>query len=94
MEIKHNNYFEGKVQSLGFTTTQGQDATIGVVAPGKYDFGIAKRQETITAIKGSFKINGCEVNAIITIMRIHVIHPGEQIIFETSKIAAYICVYD
>lgn len=36
--IKHNQYFEGKVQSLA---VDGHDkpATVGVMAAGEYEFG-------------------------------------------------------
>lgn len=36
--MKHNSYFEGRVQSLAISTTEGP-ATVGVIEPGKYSFG-------------------------------------------------------
>jgi len=33
-----NEYFEGKVKSIGFQTEEGP-ATVGVMAPGEYTFG-------------------------------------------------------
>lgn len=33
-----NTYFDGKVKSLAFETPEGR-ATIGVMAPGEYEFG-------------------------------------------------------
>ena len=36
--MKHNSYFEGKVQSLAVGTTDGP-ATVGVIEPGQYSFG-------------------------------------------------------
>lgn len=36
--VKHNSYFDGKVQSLALATTEGP-ATVGVIEPGKYSFG-------------------------------------------------------
>ena len=36
--MKHNSYFEGKVQSLALGTTDGP-ATVGVIEPGQYSFG-------------------------------------------------------
>ena len=35
--MKHNSYFDGKVQSLGVNTTEGY-ATVGVIEPGQYTF--------------------------------------------------------
>lgn len=36
--FKVNEYFEGKVKSIGFTTAEGP-ATVGVMAVGEYAFG-------------------------------------------------------
>ena len=36
--MKHNSYFDGKVQSLAITTPEGR-ATVGVIEPGQYAFG-------------------------------------------------------
>lgn len=47
--LKHNTYFEGKVQSVGFERN-GFKATVGVIAPGEYHFntGAAERM-TVTS---------------------------------------------
>jgi hypothetical protein len=36
--LKHNTYFDGKVQSIGYERN-GRRATAGVIAPGEYHFG-------------------------------------------------------
>ena len=36
--FKTNEYFDGKVKSIAFETN-GDDATIGVMAKGEYEFG-------------------------------------------------------
>ena len=36
--LKVNEYFEGKVKSIGLTA-DGTKATVGVMAPGDYEFG-------------------------------------------------------
>ncbi len=36
--FKTNEYFEGKVKSIAFNTSEGP-ATIGVMAKGEYEFG-------------------------------------------------------
>jgi len=36
--LKHNSYFEGKVQSVGFERN-GRKASVGVIAEGEYHFG-------------------------------------------------------
>lgn len=52
--FKHNQYFEGKVSSLAFDTPEGP-ATLGVMAPGEYEFGTNTR-EVMTVITGSLII--------------------------------------
>jgi uncharacterized protein YaiE (UPF0345 family) len=47
--LKHNSYFEGKVQSVGFERN-GRRATVGVIAPGEYHFDTsAPERMTVTS---------------------------------------------
>lgn len=48
--MRHNVYFDGKVQSLGFADGEG-DATAGVIEPGEYAFGTS-REERMTVVSG------------------------------------------
>ncbi len=48
--LKHNTYFEGNVQSVGYER-HGRAATVGVIAPGEYHFGTDK-PERMTVISG------------------------------------------
>ena len=41
--FKVNEYFDGTVKSIAFTTGEGP-ATVGVMAPGEYEFGTAQRE--------------------------------------------------
>jgi len=52
--IKHNIYFDGKVQSLGINTAEGY-ATMGVMAPGAYTFSTSS-EEHMVIIEGSMKV--------------------------------------
>jgi len=52
--IKANSYFEGQVQSLGFTQEDG-DSSVGVMAPGEYTFGTAAA-ERMTVVKGALTV--------------------------------------
>ena len=49
-----NEYFAGKVKSIGFNSPEGK-ATIGVMAPGEYEFGTGT-QETMRIISGGLTI--------------------------------------
>lgn len=52
--MKHNQYFDGKVQSLGFNGPEGP-ATVGVMEPGKYTFK-TQQEERISIFTGNLKI--------------------------------------
>jgi uncharacterized protein YaiE (UPF0345 family) len=51
--MKHNSYFEGKVQSLAVSTPDGP-ATVGVIEPGKYSFG-TDCEEHMHIVSGTLK---------------------------------------
>jgi uncharacterized protein YaiE (UPF0345 family) len=47
--LKHNTYFNGNVQSVGFERN-GRKATVGVIMPGEYHFGTeAPERMTVTS---------------------------------------------
>jgi uncharacterized protein YaiE (UPF0345 family) len=48
--INVNEYFEGAVKSLAYTTIHGR-STIGVIEKGEYEFGTSSH-ETMTVIEG------------------------------------------
>jgi purine/pyrimidine-nucleoside phosphorylase len=48
--LKHNSYFESKVQSIGFER-HGRSATVGVIDSGEYHFTTAA-PERMTVISG------------------------------------------
>ena len=52
--IKHNSYFDGAVQSLGFERF-GKKATIGVIHPGSYHFG-TDAPERMIVVSGELKV--------------------------------------
>jgi purine/pyrimidine-nucleoside phosphorylase len=51
--MKHNSYFDGKVQSLGLNTPEGY-ATAGVIEPGKYTFK-TDAEEHMHVVAGTLK---------------------------------------
>lgn len=52
--FKVNEYFDGKVKSIAF---QGErlPATVGVMAPGHYEFGTSQR-EVMTVVSGALTV--------------------------------------
>ena len=49
-----NEYFEGKVKSIAFQA-DGGPATVGVMAPGEYEFGTSSR-EIMKVVSGGLRI--------------------------------------
>ncbi|MEU2660337.1 pyrimidine/purine nucleoside phosphorylase [Streptomyces sp. NPDC007325] len=49
-----NEYFDGTVKSIAFTQEEGR-ATIGVMAPGEYEFGTAA-PETMHVVSGALTV--------------------------------------
>lgn len=52
--MKHNTYFEGQVQSIGFQRN-GMAATVGVIAEGSYAFNTAAA-ERMTVVSGALSV--------------------------------------
>lgn len=51
--MRHNRYFEDRVQSLGFEDAEGA-ATVGVIDPGEYAFG-TDREERMSVVAGELR---------------------------------------
>ena len=49
-----NEYFDGHVKSIGFQT-ETLRATVGVMAPGEYEFGTSQN-ETMTVVSGALTV--------------------------------------
>jgi uncharacterized protein YaiE (UPF0345 family)/ribosomal protein S18 acetylase RimI-like enzyme len=89
--IKHNVYFGGKVQSLGFDAVGGY-ATVGVLIPGIYRFS-ADLEEHVTLIEGnlSVKIGGSwrEIGP----GQKYIVPRGNSFDVRTEEQVAYVCYY-
>ncbi len=53
--LKHNSYFEGAVQSIGFDRN-GLKATVGVIAPRQFHFN-TDAAERMTVVSGTLRAN-------------------------------------
>jgi uncharacterized protein YaiE (UPF0345 family) len=51
--LKHNTYFDGRVQSIGFERL-GRRMTVGAIAPGEYHFG-TDAPERMTVVSGELE---------------------------------------
>ncbi|MGR8935746.1 MAG: pyrimidine/purine nucleoside phosphorylase [Gammaproteobacteria bacterium] len=91
--FKTNEYFDGNVKSIAFNSSEGP-ATIGVMAPGEYEFGTSTR-EIMRIVSGAMEIRLPGSDTWQTF------HPGEQ--FEvaaqqkfsvrTAQDTGYLCLY-
>ena len=52
--LKHNTYFDDRVQSIGFERN-GLRGTVGVIAPGEYHFGTGAA-ERMTVVSGQLNV--------------------------------------
>lgn len=56
--LKHNTYFDGQVQSIGFERN-GRRLTAGVIAPGEFHFNTdAPERMTVTSGELEVKLGG------------------------------------
>jgi hypothetical protein len=52
--LKVNEYFEGRVKSIGFENAEGR-ATLGVMEPGAYEFGTSS-PERMRIVSGALSV--------------------------------------
>jgi len=90
--MKHNSYFEGKVQSLAITAPDGP-ATIGVIEPGKYSFG-TDCEEHMHVMAGTLKakLPGGEWRSFGK-GQFFVVPPHVKFEVEAAGDVAYLCCY-
>ena len=62
--LKHNTYFDGQVQSVGYERN-GRKATVGVIAPGEYHFG-TDAPERMTVLSGELFVRRDGASAFTT----------------------------
>jgi len=59
--LRHNTYFDGKVQSVGFERN-GRRATAGVIDAGEFHFG-TDAAERMTVVSGELWVKGSGASA-------------------------------
>lgn len=91
--MKVNEYFGGKVKSIGFTT-EGGPATIGVMAPGDYEFGTSTR-EIMSVVSGvlNVKLPGSEEWKAFKAGESFTVEKDRKFQLKVPGDAAYLCLY-
>ena len=91
--MKHNSYFDGKVQSLGINTEDGF-ATVGVILPGRYTFSTEKNEKMVI-VAGSMKVKLPD-NTLHEFKKDESFNvpAGKSFDIEATGEVAYICYYN
>lgn len=91
--FKVNEYFGGKVKSLAFKTAGGP-ATVGVMAPGEYEFGTST-VEIMTVISGTLtvKLPGEAAWKDYRAGASFTVEAGMKFQLKVAADAAYVCLY-
>ena len=90
--IKVNEYFEGKIKSLGFELN-GTQYTTGVMLPGEYSVD-TEQEEHITVTLGGFEIRPPGLSwKKVTVGDTVVIPANATFDVKISETASYICMY-
>ncbi|MCC6648850.1 MAG: pyrimidine/purine nucleoside phosphorylase [Polyangiaceae bacterium] len=91
--LKHNTYFEGGVQSVGFERN-GSRATVGVVDTGEYRFG-TEAPERMTVVSGELFVRTADAAEWVRYPSGATFEiPGASHFFvRAAAPAAYLCVF-
>ena len=86
-------YFCGNVKSLAFRTAEGL-ATVGVMAPGDYEFGTST-VEIMTVVSGKLtvKLPGSENWSEYPAGRSFRVEAGQKFQLKVAVDTAYLCLY-
>ena len=91
--LKANEYFGGKVKSIAFVTGDGP-ATVGVMAPGDYEFGTGKK-EIMNVVSGKFtvKLPGEATWQDFPAGTKFTVAPNSKFQLKVAEDTAYLCLY-
>ena len=91
--LKTNEYFDGRVKSIGFAAAGGP-ATVGVMAPGEYEFGTGKK-EIMTVVSGrlTVKLPGESAWKDYPGGATFSVAPDSKFQLKVSEDTAYLCLY-
>ncbi len=91
--LKHNTYFEGKVQSIGFSR-HDRSQSVGVIEPGEYRFDTAAA-ERMNVISGEFQVKreGEEAFVRIGSGSYFEIRANSYFDIKTEGTSSYLCEY-
>jgi len=90
--FKINKYFDGKVKSIAFTTSEGP-ATIGVMAKGEYDFGTSTK-EIMKVVSGKLIVKLPDENwKDFKAGEMFIVEANKKFQLKVNEDSSYICYY-
>ena len=91
--INVNEYFEGAVKSLAYTSGDGK-STIGVIEKGEYEFGTSQH-ETMTVIEGELiaLLPGAKDWAVYKNGQSFQVEANASFKVKTNAQSSYLCKY-
>ena len=89
--LKHNTYFEGKVQSIGFERL-GRRMTAGVILPGEYHFG-TDAPERMTVVSGELEAKVAERWQVYPAGTVFEVAGKSGFDVRAREAAAYLCEF-
>ena len=89
-----NEYFDGKVKSIAFQT-ETLPATVGVMAPGEYEFSTSKK-ETMSVVSGALTVMLPGESDWMTFNQgdIFVVDANQTFQLKVEVATAYLCTYE
>lgn len=92
--LKVNEYFDGKVKSIGFQTAT-LPATVGVMVPGEYEFGTSQK-EVMTVVSGvlTVKLPGNETWQTFNTGDAFEVAANSKFQLKVAVDTAYLCTYE
>ena len=92
--LKVNEYFDGKVKSIGFQTAT-LPATVGVMVPGDYEFGTSQK-EVMTVVSGALTVKLPEAEEWKTFSAgdSFTVEANKKFQLQVAVDTAYLCTYE
>lgn len=92
--LETNEYFDGKVKSIGFKTST-LPATVGVMEVGEYEFSTSQK-ETITVVSGALTVMLPDVDNWKTFNQgdSFIVEANEKFQLQVEVETAYLCTYE
>ena len=91
--ISVNEYFDGNVKSIGYTTKEGK-STLGVMNAGTYEFGTSTH-ETMIVVEGEMTVKLPGISEWVTYKagEAYQIEANEKFQVKVSAQTSYLCQY-